>query len=77
MGKHSARQIVTGEEQDAYTGWRRVLAYMQRPGAVSDVKRRTHKRERRDAQRDIGAFLDDLSDDTPTTVIYPKMDVVE
>lgn len=41
------------DEADAYTGWRRVLAYLDRPGAVKKIKRRTHKRERREAKREI------------------------
>lgn len=46
--------MVKPEEQDAYTGWRRVLASMQRAGAVKQVKQRTHRRERRvDAKREI------------------------
>lgn len=45
------RVIKTGDEQDAYTGWRKVLCYMQRPGVVKGIKRRTHKRERREASR--------------------------
>lgn len=47
------RAIKTHEEQDAYTGWRRVLAYTYRAGKVKDIKRRTHRRERREAQREI------------------------
>jgi len=50
------RPIVTWEEQDAYTGWRRVLCYLKRPGAVKAIKRRTHKRERREAKREISAW---------------------
>jgi len=45
------RAIVTAEEQDAYTGWRRLLCYTQRSGVVKKIKRTTHKRERRDAAR--------------------------
>jgi hypothetical protein len=52
------RRIVSGEEQDAYTGWRHVLIYMGRPGAVKSVKRRTHKRERRESQTEIKEQLD-------------------
>jgi len=45
-----ARAIITGEEQDAYTSWRKVLAWTQRSGAVKAVKKRTHRRERRAAK---------------------------
>jgi hypothetical protein len=47
------RRIVNGEEQDAYTGWRRVLSSMQRAGVRKAIKRRTHKRERHEARREI------------------------
>jgi len=42
--------MVTAEEYDAYTSWRKVLCYLQRPGAVKAIKRRTHKRERREGK---------------------------
>lgn len=44
------RPIVGYAEQDAYTPWRRVYAYLQRPGAVAYIKRKTHRRERREAR---------------------------
>jgi hypothetical protein len=48
-----SRRIVTWEEQDAYTGWRKVMCYLQRAGKVKAIKRRTHRRERREAKREI------------------------
>lgn len=53
------RRIVTGDEQDAYTRWRRLLIWTSRPGAVKKVKRRTHRRERREAQTEINEQLND------------------
>lgn len=47
------RRMVTGDEYDAYTGWRKYLCYLQRPGVVKAIKRRTHKRERSDAKVEI------------------------
>jgi hypothetical protein len=47
------RPIVNGDEQDAYTRWRPILCYMQRPGVVKAIKRTTHKRERREARAAI------------------------
>jgi len=44
------RPIVHWNEQDAYTGWRRVLCYIDRPGVVRKIKRNTHKRERQEAR---------------------------
>lgn len=48
------RIIKTADEYDAYSRWRHVMSSMQRPGAVKKIKRRTHKRERREAGRWIG-----------------------
>lgn len=47
------RRMVAWEEQDAYTSWRRVYVYLQRPGVVASIKRKTHKRERREARAAI------------------------
>jgi hypothetical protein len=47
------RRSVTWDEQDAYSGWRRLLASFQRAGAVKRVKTRTHRRERREARASI------------------------
>jgi hypothetical protein len=47
------RPVVTGEEHDVYTPWRHVIAAAQRPGWVAQIKRRTHKRERREARAEI------------------------
>jgi len=49
------RRIVNGDEQDAYTRWRRMYCYLQRPGVVKTIKRSTHKRERKDAKTLIKA----------------------
>jgi hypothetical protein len=48
-----ARQIKGWDEEDAYTPWRKLYCYLQRPGAVKQIKRRTHKRERREAKAAI------------------------
>lgn len=50
MGRQA---VVTSEEQDAYTGWRKWLCYTQRPGVVKAIKRTTHKRLRREAKQEI------------------------
>lgn len=47
-----ARRIVNADEQDAYTRWRRLLCYTQRAGVVKAIKRRTHKRERREGKQE-------------------------
>lgn len=47
------RRIVTADEQDAYSGWRKVMVSMQRPGRVKSIKRSTHRRERREGKAEI------------------------
>lgn len=42
--------MINADEQDAYTKWRSVLCYLQRAGVVKAIKRRTHKRERREGK---------------------------
>lgn len=39
------------EEHDAYTNWRRMLFWQR--GETKGVKRRTHRRERREAKAEI------------------------
>ena len=46
-----SRRIVNADEQDAYTKWRNFLCYTQRAGVVKSIKRRTHRRERREAKQ--------------------------
>lgn len=48
------RRIITADEQDVYTGWRRIYCWTQRAGATSEVKRRTRRRERREGKAEIG-----------------------
>lgn len=52
-----ARPIKNADEQDAYTKWRHLLCYLGRAGVVKKIKRATHKRERREAKRDIRESL--------------------
>lgn len=47
------RRIVTGDEQDVYTAWRKLYCYTQRAGVVKAVKRRTHRRERQEGKVEI------------------------
>ena len=53
------RIIKNGDEQDAYTRWRYLLCYTSRAGVVKAIKRRTHKRERREAKHWIEEQLDE------------------
>lgn len=45
------RAIRSWEEQDAYTGWRRVMFWQK--GELKKIKRRTHKKERREGKAEI------------------------
>lgn len=47
------RQSKHWDEADVYSGWRRVLAYLQKAGATAFVKRRTRRRERHEARADL------------------------
>ena len=49
----------TGDEVDAYGKWRKYLSYLHRPGVVKSIKRRTHKRERREGVQEIREQLND------------------
>lgn len=44
------------DENDAYTAWRRLLHW--RPGQIKAIKRRTHRRERRERAQDIHEQLE-------------------
>lgn len=39
-------------ETDVFTGWRHVLAYVQRAGVKDKVKRGARRRERREGKRE-------------------------
>lgn len=45
--------MLSAEENDAYTSWRKYYCYLQRAGAVKQVKKRTHRRERREGKEEI------------------------
>ena len=47
------RQAKGFAEVDAFTGWRHVLCYLQRPGVKDSIKRGARRRERREAKREI------------------------
>ena len=46
------RRAITGwDEEDAYTAWRHLYCYLQHAGVVKFIKRKTHRRERRESKR--------------------------
>ncbi len=51
------RPILHGEGDDAFTGWRRVIARMYRTGVRSGIKRRFRRLERRAAKLMIGQLV--------------------
>jgi len=53
MTGHRKRVIKSAEEQDTHTAWRRYLTMFNRPGLAKKGKKRTNRRERREARHDI------------------------
>ena len=49
------RRVISSEELDVHTGWRRYLTYLRRAGATAAVKRRTCRRERREGKQECRA----------------------
>lgn len=47
------RAAVTAEEVDVHSRWRKVLVCYGRPRAAKAVKRRTNRRERREAAAEV------------------------
>ncbi len=47
------RQIAGFDEENVHTGWRRVYATFQRSGQSAAAKRRTRRRERTEAKREL------------------------
>jgi hypothetical protein len=58
------RRILGWDEQDAYTPWRRLYCYLSRAGAVRRIKRRTHRRERREGRAEITAQVREWEHET-------------
>lgn len=54
------RRIVTGEEQDVHTGWRKLYTRYYRAGVCKKAKRFTNQRERREGNIDIRQQLDEM-----------------
>lgn len=54
------RIIKNADEQDAYTKWRKLYIYLSRAGAVKKIKKRTHKRERREGKRYVTDAMKDV-----------------
>lgn len=53
------RAIKSADEYDAYSPWRRFYPSLRRAGAVKAIKRRTHKRERREGRIEAREGRDD------------------
>lgn len=51
------RRIVTTEEQDVHTGWRRVYLTYRRAGQSARAKRRTRRRERAEMKRELARVI--------------------
>lgn len=53
------RIIKDYDESTVYSRWRKLVIWTDRPGAVKKVKKRTHRRERREANKYIQEQLED------------------
>jgi hypothetical protein len=62
MRKGHRERLKGGAEQDAFSGWRRVLCYMRKPGVVAGIKRQFNKRVRRISRAEIRQELVILPD---------------
>lgn len=51
MGRR--QKLVSGDEWDAISKWRRYMGYLQRPRVRKSIKRKINRRARRDAKRDL------------------------
>lgn len=55
-----ARAVKSGDEQDVFTGWRKLYKYTQRAGVCKSVKRRANRRDRREAAAEAQERLSEL-----------------
>lgn len=51
-GQRVKRKTANGDEEDVFTGWRKLYCWTQRPGATSRVKRAARRRERFEARHE-------------------------
>lgn len=68
-----ARRIIGWDEQDVHTPWRKLYCWTQRAGATSKVKRRTRRRERREGDEEVRAYVSRLwaeDWDSPEDAVY-------
>lgn len=47
-------QMKSGGEYDAFTGWRKLLCYMQRPKVRHSIKKKFSRRVRKEAKKIVG-----------------------
>lgn len=48
-------RMICGDEQDAFTGWRRYCSRMARPGVCKAIKRKFNRRVRAEGRRELRA----------------------
>lgn len=65
------RPVKGGDEQDVFTGWRKVMCWTQRAGACKRVKRRANRRERREGRQ---LALVEIGEDAPPAVFFDQPD---
>lgn len=54
------RAVITGDEHDAFTRWRHLLCYLEKPGAKAYVKTKANRRARHEAKREIRSGLSSI-----------------
>lgn len=53
------RRIASTEESDVHTGWRRLYTTYKRSGQSARAKRRTRRRERVEAKRELARAIEE------------------
>ncbi len=61
--------LISGDEQDAFSSWRKVLKW--RSGERAKIKRRYRRRERREAQRQAAQESQNVLDERRCSAVAP------
>lgn len=57
------RPCRSGDEYDAFSGWKRLLKYLSRAGIRAEIKRRYRRRERHEAKKELKDQLMEIDGD--------------
>lgn len=50
IGRTSKRIVRNGDEEDVFTGWRKIYCWTKRPGATKKIKTIANRRDRHNAK---------------------------